>query len=81
MDVSDILSPLNDAQREAVAADFINCEKIAGTETPADIVSKEYWGMQSAWPVLKPLLYWMGDTADCKTKADHDTQLKVTQQE
>jgi len=28
---------------------------------PADILSK-HWGYQQIWPVLKPILFWQGDT-------------------
>jgi hypothetical protein len=28
----------------------------------ADILSK-HWGYQQVWPMLKPLMFWEGDTA------------------
>jgi len=34
---------------------------IAGDMNPADILSK-HWGYQQIWPVLKPILFWQGDT-------------------
>ena len=30
---------------------------------PADILSK-HWGYQQVWKLLKPLLFWQGDTLD-----------------
>jgi len=28
-------------------------------------VLSKHWGLPSAWPVLKPLLFWPGNPADC----------------
>jgi hypothetical protein len=30
---------------------------------PVDILSK-HWGYQTTWPILKPILFFHGDTAD-----------------
>ena len=30
---------------------------------PADILSK-HWGYSQIWPTLRPVLFWMGDTAE-----------------
>jgi Reverse transcriptase (RNA-dependent DNA polymerase) len=49
--------------REAVSAKIIGFYKIKGDENPADILSK-HCGHVQAWPLLKPLLFWSGDTAD-----------------
>ena len=58
--------------REAIAAGIVAFYHISGVSNPADLLSK-HWGFQAAWPLLKPLLFWMGDTADLpdgvKTKA------------
>jgi hypothetical protein len=35
-----------------------------GIANPADALSK-HWGFASVWPVLKPLLYWKGNTQEC----------------
>jgi hypothetical protein len=36
---------------------------IDGKNNPADIVSK-HWGYQQVWQLLKPLLFYSGNTAD-----------------
>ena len=51
--------------REAVAADIVRIYHIPGSNNIADIVSK-HWDHPSIWPTLKPILFWEGDTADCK---------------
>ena len=50
--------------REAIAAGIINFFHIPGSSNPADILSK-HWGFVDVWPLLKPLLFWKGDTAEC----------------
>ena len=50
--------------REAIAAKIVQFHKIDGKLNPADLVSK-HWGFQDAWPLLKPILFWRGDTAKC----------------
>jgi hypothetical protein len=35
---------------------------IPGPMNAADILSK-HWGYQQVWPMLKPLMFWEGDTA------------------
>jgi hypothetical protein len=35
-----------------------------GKANPADALSK-HWGFVSIWPVLKPSLYWKGNTQEC----------------
>jgi len=47
--------------REATAAKIVRFHHIAGDMSPADILSK-HWGHQQIWPVLKPALFWQGDT-------------------
>jgi len=47
--------------REAIAAKIVRFHHIAGDMNPADILSK-HWGYQQVWPVLKPILFWQGDT-------------------
>jgi hypothetical protein len=49
--------------REAIAAGIIGFYFIPGEANPADILTK-HWGYQQIWKVLKPLLFWLGDTAD-----------------
>ena len=48
--------------REAIAAGILLFYHVRGTLNPADILSK-HWTMASVWGVLKPLLFWRGDTA------------------
>ena len=49
--------------REAVASGMIGFYHIPGEKNPADILSK-HWGYQQVWPLLKPLLFWRGETKD-----------------
>jgi hypothetical protein len=55
--------------REAVAAGFIAFYWIEGSKNPADILSK-LWAYTAVWASLKALLFWHGDTAECKTTQD-----------
>ena len=32
-----------------------------GVLNPADVLSK-HWGFAEAWPRIRPILFWMGDT-------------------
>ena len=57
--------------REAIAAKILRFYHIAGTQNPADILSK-HWDYNSVWPVLRPLLFWEGDTAHLKGKKSAD---------
>ena len=49
--------------REAIASGMIAFYHIPGASNPADILSK-HWGYQQIWEMLKPLLFWSGDTAN-----------------
>lgn len=55
--------------RESVAAGITRLQHIPGKDNPADILSK-HWDYVSVWPTLRPIMFWEGDTADCKTSAD-----------
>jgi len=36
---------------------------IPGKINPADILSK-HWGYRNVWSMLKPILFWYGNTGD-----------------
>ena len=48
--------------REAIAAKFISCHWKDGKSNPADILTK-HWEFATVWPMLKPILFWRGETA------------------
>ena len=50
--------------REAIAAQVFDFWHIPGTINPADILSK-HWAYNKVSHVLRPLLFWRGDTLDC----------------
>ena len=58
---------------EVVASDIVGFHKIDGRKNPADVLSRHF---QQAWPLLKPLLYWHGDTAICPP-VDSKPKVKV----
>ena len=49
--------------REAIASKIVAFTFIPGDINPADILSK-HWGYSQIWDILKPILFWEGDTAD-----------------
>ena len=49
--------------REAIASKFIGFYWNDGKDNLADILSK-LWQFASIWPLLKPLLFWRGDTKE-----------------
>jgi hypothetical protein len=49
--------------RDAIAAGIIRFHHIPGKGNPADVVSK-HWDFPSVKPLLRPLLFWEGDTAN-----------------
>ena len=61
--------------REAIVAGILSFFHIPGKENPADILSK-HWGYQQVWGVLKPLLFWYGDTSDCEEDSNKSGQNK-----
>jgi hypothetical protein len=48
---------------EAIASGYVVLTHLPGKFNPADILSK-HWGYQIIWPILKPILFFHGDTAD-----------------
>ena len=55
--------------REAIAADILAFLHVDGKLNVADVLSK-HCGFQQAWPLIKPLLFWMGDTMDCDVRGE-----------
>ncbi len=49
--------------REAIASGFVSFHHLPGPMNPADILSK-HWGYVDVWKLLRPLLFWAGDTAN-----------------
>jgi hypothetical protein len=49
--------------REAIAAGIVSFYFTKGKDNPADILSK-HWSYNDIKDVLKPVLYWKGDTAE-----------------
>jgi hypothetical protein len=47
--------------REMIAVKILGYYWIGGKKNPADVVSKR-WGHQQVWHLLKPLLFFSGDT-------------------
>ena len=48
--------------REAVASGAIRFVHLVSVDNPADYLTK-FLGYQQWWPLLRPILFWMGDTA------------------
>jgi hypothetical protein len=55
--------------REAIAHGWVKFHWIAGSKNPADVLSK-LWSFGTIWPLLKPILFWRGDTANGITKSE-----------
>ena len=53
--------------REAIAAGYLQFNWKDGKSNPADILIKQ-WEFASIWPLLKPLLFWKGDTHELTAK-------------
>ena len=49
--------------RESIVSNIVAFIYIPGEMNQADILSK-HWGYSPVWDVLKPVLFWEGDTAD-----------------
>ena len=48
--------------KKAIAPKYISFHWKGGKSNPADIVSK-HWEFATVWPILKPILFWRGETA------------------
>ena len=55
--------------REAIAAKYISFHWKDGKSNPADILSK-HWEFATVWPMLKPVLFWRGETATQQKGSD-----------
>ena len=53
--------------REATAARYLKFNRNDGKSNPADILSN-LWEFANIWPLLLPLLFWMGDTHELTAK-------------
>ena len=62
--------------REAIAAGCIQINWKDGKSNPADILSK-HWEFANIWPLLKPLLFWKGDTNELNAKAKGSDRIPV----
>ena len=62
--------------REAIAAGYIQFNWKDGKSNPADILSK-HWEFANIWPLLKPLLFWKGDTNEVNAKAKGSDRIPV----
>jgi len=57
--------------REANATDNYAYCWIDGKKNPADVLSK-HWGYQPVWHLLRPILFWRGDTMHARVPSDDD---------
>ena len=55
--------------REAIAAGLVKFFHIEGKKNPSDILSK-HCGHPEAWPHVKILSFWRGDTSDIPNKGE-----------
>ena len=62
--------------RAAIAAGYIQFNWKDGKSNPADILSK-HWEFANIWPLLKPLLFWKGDTNELNAKAKGSDRIPV----
>ena len=58
--------------REAIAAGVTKFFHVKGKTNVADILSK-HWDYPSIWPLLKPILFWKGDTGKLSQTPVSDT--------
>ena len=53
--------------KEAIAAGYLQFNWKDGKSKPVHILSK-HWEFANIWPLLKPLLFWKGDTHEVTAK-------------
>ena len=63
--------------REAIAAGYLQFNWKDGISNPADILSKN-WEFANIWPLLKPSLFWKGDTDDLNAKTKGSDRITTT---
>ena len=63
--------------REAIAAGYLQFNWKDGKSNPADILSK-HWEFANIWPLLKPLLFWKGDTDYLNAKTKGSDRIPTT---
>ena len=51
--------------REAIASKYVEFVFLNGKDNPADILSK-HWAHSKIYPLLRPILFWSGDTLESK---------------
>ena len=49
--------------REAIASKYVLMMHLSGKANPSDILRK-HWGHQAIYPILRPILFFSGNTAD-----------------
>ena len=59
--------------REAIASGMVRFTHIPGEHNPADILSK-HWGHSQVCPLMKPILFYKGDTMDLIEEDGPDAQ-------
>ena len=62
--------------REAIASKFLVYIHINGQLNVSDMLSK-HCGHQQFWPLVKPLLFWMGDPAECVAKGEKESASRL----
>ena len=55
--------------REAIASGAVTLQHIPGEINAANVLSK-HWAHHQVWPMLQPLLFWRGDTANLISPQD-----------
>ena len=62
--------------RFAIATGILTFHHIPGKRNPADLLSK-HWDFPSVWPMLRPILFTRGDTANIDLTDDNGKPLKM----
>ena len=59
--------------REAIASGYIRFTHLIGSLNPADVLSK-HWSHGDVWKILRPILFWEGDTIKTLVAPNPDPQ-------